>query len=198
MENAKVGFGKLFTAEILIIIGSFVTLVPRNLWYLGLAFIVVDIVAFFMNLKGLKLMAKDLEGYNKAYKFALAGIVLDIVTLILCFVFNNNTQVGTVINNTSKVLSNAIEFGIAFLVLKTSVEYLTSKGNTVLAKYADTTKNLLNVAYCISILLDVFVSFKGETWVALIAIVAALVAIVFLLVGQVRYISFLKKMNEAL
>lgn len=198
MENAKVGFGKLFTAEILIIIGGFVGLVPKELWYLGIAFIVVDIVAFFMNLKGLKLMAKDLEGYNKAYKFALAGIIFDIVTIILCLVFKSNSQVGTIVNNTSKALTGVIEYGIAYLVLKTSVEYLTSKGNTELAKYANTTKNLLTAAYCISILLDLFISTNGQTWVALVAILAALVAIVFLLVGQIRYISFLKKMNNTL
>lgn len=197
MENAKVGFGKLFTAQILTIIGSFVTLVSKDFWYIGIIFIVVDIVAFFMNLKGLKLMGKDLEGYNKAYKFALAGIVIDIVTLILCFVFNGNTEAGTILNNTSKALSNAIELGICYLVLKTSIVYLESKGNTELASYANTTKNLLVVAYAICIIIEAFLGYKTSV-VALIGIVGALVALVCMLVGQIKYILFLKKIKNAL
>lgn len=197
MENAKVGFGKLFTAQILAIIGSFATLVSKDYWYIGIIFIVVDIVAFFMNLKGLKLMGKDLEGYNKAYKFALAGIILDIVTLILCFVFNGNEQAGTILNNTSKALTNAVELGICYLVLKTSIVYLESKGNTELAKYANTAKNLIVVAYAICIILDAVLSYKTGT-AALIGIVGALVALVCMLVGQIKYILFLKKMKNAL
>lgn len=197
MENAKVGFGKLFTAEILAIIGSFITLVSKDYWYIGIIFIVVDIVAFFMNLKGLKLMGKDLEGYNKAYKFALAGIAIDIITLILCFVFNGNTEAGTILNNTSKALSNAIELAICYLVLKTSIAYLESKGNTDLAAYAKTTKNLLVAAYAICIILEALLGYKTSV-VALIGIVGALVALVCMLTGQIKYILFLKKMKNAL
>ena len=199
MENAKLGFKKLYAAAILTIIGGFASIiVTKEYWYLGIVFIVVDIIAFFLNLKGLQLMGKDLEGYNKAYKFAIAGIIVDVVSIIICFIVKEGSGAGAIINSTSKALSEAIEFGISFLVLKTSAAYLENKGNTELAKYTNTTKNLLTAAYAITIVLDFIISAKVESWVTMVGMVLAIVALVCVIVGQVRYIIFLKRMSDAI
>ncbi|MDO4940165.1 MAG: hypothetical protein Q4E33_00560 [Erysipelotrichaceae bacterium] len=198
MENAKRGFEKLFIAEILVIIGSFSLFVTKEYWYLAIAFIVIDIAAFFINLKGLKLMAKDQEGYKMAYSFAIFGIVVDVVSLVLAVVFDSKSEAANILNNTTVALSDAIEFAICFIVLNTSIKYLQSVGNEELAKYADTTKNLLLFAYCVSIAIDFYLSTNIESWVALIGIIAGLTALVVVIIGQIRYIIFLKKMKETL
>ena len=194
MENIKTGFKKLYLAQILTIIGALNFLVTKEYWYLGIVFIVLDIAAFFINLKGLKILSSDYEGYNKAYKFAIAGIVVDLVALVLAFVFNNNPEVGKIVDSTTKALSNAIEYGICWLVLKTSVELCNSKGLVDIADYAKKTSALLTFCYAVGILIDLFNT--SQTWALLVVLAVAVITLVVFVMGQIRYIIFLKKMRD--
>ncbi|MDO4940908.1 MAG: hypothetical protein Q4E33_04370 [Erysipelotrichaceae bacterium] len=198
MKNAKEGFGKLFIAEILVAVGYLNILIPTKYWYFSLVFLVVDIVALFINSKGLNLISKDQEGYKAASNVVTFGLVLSIIKLLMSFLLDSSSKIVSIVADTIGLLTEVIVFVVCFLVLNTSSKYLQSKGNNDLAKFADTTKNLLLFAYCVATVVDFYLTSNVESSTVLLLIVITYAAAIVLIIGQIRYIIFLKKMKDYL
>ena len=82
-ENARAGFGKLFTAQILGIIAAFcslLTLIPVvGTIIAGAAIAILGLIGYIMTLVGLNQAGKDEELVKSAFTLAIIGLILGIV-----------------------------------------------------------------------------------------------------------------------
>ena len=65
-NNAKTGFRKLFSAEMMLIFSSFAELLTKKYILAALAVVILSIAALVVTLKGLKLLTLDVKGYKTA------------------------------------------------------------------------------------------------------------------------------------
>lgn len=197
-ENAKEGFKKLFVAEMIMIACSVIGAFIPNLWWLFIPAAVGMVVAFFMNLKGLKLIAKDEEGYMKAYTWAWAGIILTVVSSIACVITkDSNEQLYNIFYGLSNTGVLVPEFLVAYFIMKTSIDVCGKINKSELGDYIKKTLTLFQVTYAIAILLGMYQNITNqEILIALFFI--ALAEAIALIVARVKYYIVLKKMSEAL
>lgn len=197
-ENSKAGFKKLFLAEMIMIICDIIGAFVPQLWWLLIVAAVGMIVAFFMNLKGLKLLSKDEEGYMKAYTWALAGIIIEVVCMIVCVITKDaNQKAYDIFNRLSKTGNQMSQFLIAYFVMKTSIDVCGKINKPELAEYIKKTLTLYNVTFAIAILLGLYENVTNTTALLIILVVAIIEAIA-MIIAQIKYYIVLKKMADNL
>ena len=196
MTNAKEGFKKLYTSELLLIASAVVGAVSTNNIPIGLASVALMIAAFFISLKGLSLMSLDDEGYKKAQKINLYAIYAVIAFTVLEVIFANNATVSGILSKCSKAVNEATEFVVAYLILKASIDIFTKQGNNEMVEYISKTLQFYQVAYVVGALIGL-IDVPESIW-ALLALVVAIAALILIVVAQIKYIKFLKKMSETL
>lgn len=195
-SNLKQSFRKLFIAEMLMIIANIVGGLDEKITWISFVAVGLMIVAFVMNLNGLKEMAKENAGYKTAYTCTIIGIVITVISAILSAIFQDNTA-GKIATDICKDVSKVAEFMTAYYVMKTSVDVLKGMNRNDLAEETNKTLNLYSTTYCISIILELFTDVKPDLFGA-IFIIVAIVTVVAALVAQIKYYIFLKKMSDAL
>lgn len=196
-SNAKKGFSKLFVAEMLMILSSVLGTFTDKAIVLGLVAVIMMIVAFFINLSGLSLMAKDDKGYKKAYNFTIAGIIITVAAVIVGVIFKDNSFIYECANGISNVSSRVFEYITAILVMKASIEVLTKLNKDELAKKTKSTYILYSIAYALAIILGIIAD-TTNVLVGVLVIIGTLVALVLGLVSQIKYYIFLKNMANTL
>lgn len=195
--NAKKGFKLLFIAEMLLIAGSVSDVFNETqLIWLSLITIAINFVAFLINLKGLKLMAKDDEGYKKAQTSTVAGIIITVVTAILAAVFENK-EIGKIATIICDDASSIAEYITACFVMKTSIDVMNKAGKYEFADKIGKTLSIYNTAYCICIILDMISDFNLES-VKMIFAAVGIVGVVIAIISQIKYYIFLKDMSNEL
>ena len=192
--NAKSGLNKLFTAELLTIVsGLSVAFNGETVKVIGVLLGLLAVVAFVINLIGLKQCAKDDVGYMKAYKVAIAGLLV-CLACTLVGAFGSNSAVGRAADEIQIVFT----YLVAWMVLKTTAPLLRDCGKEAEAVYADKVRKLYTAAFIVSEVLRILVDFMtGDIMIAVVAIVA-IVALVVLLAAQIKYIIFLRRSANAL
>ena len=196
-SNAKKGFSKLFVAEMLMILSSVLGTFTDKALVLGLVAVIMMIVAFFINLSGLSLMAKDDKGYKKAYNFTIAGIIITVAAVIVGVIFKDNSFIYECANGISNVSSRVFEYITAILVMKASIEVLTKLNKDELVKKTKSTYILYSIAYALAIILGIIAD-TTNVLVGVLVIIGTLVALVLGLVSQIKYYIFLKNMANTL
>lgn len=198
-ENVKKAFSKLFTAELLLILANVLGSFIKNLSWLMYVAVVLIIVAFVMNLVGLKQMSNDNIEYRHAYVLTLAGILIVVVSAIGAACTETGTMANNLFNGCLNDGNNIFEFLIGYSVIKGSIDVANGAGKTDLANYAKRTLTLYTVAFAISILLEIGVTTDlTNLTVSAIFLVVGIVALVLALVAQIKYFIFLKKMSSEL
>lgn len=196
-SNAKKGFRKLFVAEMLIILSNILGAFTDKALVLGLVAVIAMIVAFFINLSGLSLMAKDDGGYKKAYNFTVAGIIITVAAVIVGVIFKDNAVIYSYTSNISNASSRIFEYITAILVMKASIGVLTNLNKEDLVKKTKATYILYSISYALAILLSIFTN-TTSVLVGTLVLIGALVALVLGLVSQIKYYIFLKTMASKL
>lgn len=196
-QNARKGFAALFYAEILLIIGSLLGAFSDISIWLGVADVALMIVAFIMNLKGLKAASLDDEGYKRAYTWEIISIVVSLVLVVLGVCFKANPDVYAILNQTNKELGRAFEFIVACMVLETSVTALKKVDQDDLSDWVKKVYRLYQTAFVIGIVLEMIpstVTGAAQSY----TLIFAIVALVIVLISQIKYIVFLSKMKDNL
>ena len=198
-ENVKKAFSKLFTAELLLILANVLGSFIKNLSWLMYVAVVLIIVAFVMNLVGLKQMSNDNIEYRHAYVLTLAGILIVVISAIGATCTETGTMANNLFNGCLNDGNNIFEFLIGYSVIKGSIDVANGAGKADLANYAKKTLTLYTVAFAISILLEIGVTTDlTNLTVSAIFLVVGIVALVLALVAQIKYFIFLKKMYSEL
>lgn len=195
-KNSKQGFKKLFNAQILLIAADIIGGLDKKITWVAFGAVGLMIVGFFMNLGGLKLIAKDDEGYKKARTTTLLGIAITVIAAILSAVYQDNT-VGRIATDICKDVSDITEFCTAYDVMNTSVGVLNRLGKTDFALNTRKTLNLYTLTYCASIVINLFTDIKTDM-VGVILLILGLVTVVLAIIAQIKYYMFLKRMSEEL
>lgn len=198
-KNTKEGFKKLYIAAILMIIsdlsGFFSNKTEPVYIYISLALVICAIVAFFMNIKGLKLCAQDDSGYNQAYIFSVVGLIGGIISVVLTAIFKTEW-----LDICTKSFTSFCEFMTVWEVLMTSSYILEKKDNATLAKSARTTAYFHLIIFTASLYLSYYkVDAAAQLTTELVVVgILAIVVAVIAIIAEVRYFLFLRKMQNAL
>lgn len=196
-KNTKEGFKKLYIAAILMLISNCATFFSDttkqvNL-YISIALIIVGIIGYVLNFKGLQLCAQDDSGFNQAYIFSIIGLIVEIVSALVSAIFN-----VTWLNTCTRVICGFCEFMVVWEVLMTSDYILNKKENVALAKNARVTAYLSLAVFVVTILLSYYnvqMASTGETIVmTIIAVITGIVGII----AEVKYFLFIRQMKDAI
>ena len=185
----KKGMTKLFTAEILTMISGFDDLFGIDLWWILVALVIVDIAAYFMFLKGVKLCAQADERYKKARLFALIGLIAGIGEVVGVIFLKEPSRTSA--DTLCQALDDLCEFLTVFYVLMASNEVFKEIKKEELAKAAMTTRNLYLAAWLLSQILDILGT--SESVPALFTgIGCGIASVVILLLAEIKFFFFLK------
>ena len=199
-ENARAGFGKLFTAQVLGIIAAFcslLTLIPGiGPIIAGAAIAILGLIAYIMQLVGLNQAGKDEELIKSAFALAIFSLILGVVGGILGAIFPSATWIASIVNLLNAIIS---------LVIMHHVLFGGANLNSALAdKAASTWKTVLIV-----IILDIVVTIglvicgilgggTASAVVGIVVIVLTIVDVILDLISFFMYLSFLSRAkNEA-
>ncbi len=195
-ENARAGFGKLFTAQILGIIAAFcslLTLIPvLGPVIAGAAIAILGLIGYIMNLVGLNQAGKDDDLIKSAFGLAIFSLILGVAGGILGALFSSMTWISSVVNMINSIIS---------LVIIHHVLFGGANLNSALSdKAASTWKIVMTV-----IIIDIIVAIgliicgilAGSTASGIIAIVIIVLTILDVILDIVSYFMYLSFLARA-
>lgn len=192
-ENARAGFSKLFTAQILSIIAaccSLLTLIPGIGTVLGGAAMgILGLIAYIMTLVGLNQAGKDEELVKSAFTLSIFLLILGVASGVLLAIFPSMTWISSVVNILSTIIN---------LVIIHHVLFGGANLNSALTDKAAGTWKAVLIIIVLDILVAIGIVICGvitnETAggiVAIIVIVLTLVDAVLDVVSYIMYLTFL-------
>ncbi len=216
--NAAKGVKKIFTAEILNLIGTIVMVIAAIVVAIGAAgaagaqteegialalgggmmvalifiavYMILAIIAYIMNLVGIINASKDETNFKSALIFLIVGIV----TTILVAVFRNNPVVYSMLLS----LGNLMNVFVNIFVIAGGVKLadrlnrgdVSTKGTNVL--------KLIIVVAILSLIASLISSFMGGMVASVTAAVLFIVGLVLNIIKYFMYLSFLSQLKKAL
>lgn len=194
-ENARAGYSKLFTAEVLSLIAalcSLLMLIPVVGTIIGgLASGVLLIIAYIMTLVGLNQAGKDEELVKSAFTLAIIGLILGIVGPIVGSIAGV-TWVTSIVNLLNTIIN---------LVIIHHVLYGAINLNSALSDNATSTWKImltviiLDIVVTIGLIITAFLG--GSTAGGVVAIVVIVLTLVDVVLDVISYIKYLVFLNTA-
>ena len=211
--NAAKGVKRIFTAEILGLIGAILTVIGLITGVITLASMIADsatgtviaggvtaifmigagvlmIIAFIMNIVGISNAVKDEASFKTALIFVIVGIVGSVISSF----FSGNpavSSVGTVTTSLANLLSTVFVItGIINLADQLHNGAVSNKGNNVL--------KMIIAVNALGIIANLIVLIMGGQTASIIAGVIAIVAAVLSIVQYIMYLSYLSKAKKML
>ncbi|MDO4940108.1 MAG: hypothetical protein Q4E33_00265 [Erysipelotrichaceae bacterium] len=195
-QNAKKGFIKLTIGEILIIIDSFTDLFKVDSFVFILVLLILSIIGLIINLKGLKLVAKDDAGYKRARKWAIGSLVVVIVGVVVAGIADIfSTSLGSAVSKLIQAGNSACEFVASYFIVQTSIVILDKNEKLNLSSFAKKTLNLYLVSFLLGNIIYAFMIFDSPTLV-MIAKVLSTAGSILDLIAKLMYLIFLYKMYK--
>ena len=208
--NAYNGIKKIFTAEVLSLISALIGVFAAIVAVVGLqhvdtgaedigsasAFVggglvliisgIVAIVAFILKIVGVSNAAVDEPNFKKASSWILAGIVCSIATSM--------TTDGTLLHLAASVLYTVCQLYVTMYVIDGVCSLADKIGRTDFAQKGAKIKNLILVAYIISLVITIIQGFLPESGTT--TVISGILAVVSLIVIVVMYYMYLKLLSE--
>ena len=216
--NAYHGVKKIFTAELLKLIGGVCLLIAAILSALTIgaaadetaasagvpgagatifmiAGCVLPIIGYIMNLVGLHQAGEDEDGFKKAFIVAIFALVIAVIAGILSM-YN---IAGPVVDNIVTVIQRICEIIVFVLVVGGVASLAARLGKENMIGNAKMVLTIFIVCWGISILaslVDVIFGINDTT--AIITSIASIVVAVFSIIGYIVYLVFLGKAKNML
>lgn len=212
--NAHEGVKKIFTGEILGLVGSLVILIGTALGVVGLISAagtdnvagavasglgiwavlligsVVTVVGAIMTLLGLNTASRD----QKYFKYAFYAILVYIVLSIVAGSFSANATLQSLLT----ALSNAASLASTLFVIQAVIEIANQFNQVEIANKGRTQMMMILAIQILSIVANVAVSFMGGQTGSVIAGVLAIIAIILCIAQYVLYLMLLSKAKAML
>ncbi|MBR5336793.1 MAG: hypothetical protein IK152_02295 [Lachnospiraceae bacterium] len=212
--NASEGVKKIFTGEILGLVGTLVLLIGTGLGVVGLASTlsqndaggaiaagfgtvavlligsVVSVVGAIMTLIGLSTASKD----QKNFKYAFYAILVYIVLAIVSGSFSANPTLQSLLT----AFANAANLASTIFVIQAIIEIATQFNQVEVAIKGRAQMLMILVIQILAILANVAVSFMGGQTGSIVAGVIAIVAILLSIAQYVLYLLLLTKAKTML
>ena len=217
-KNAYHGIKKVFTAELLTLIGTvcFLIAILLGLLFVGTVYIGSDsgavasgigaivfiiggivlwVVGYIMNLVGLSQAGKDEDNIHIAFIVSIFVLLLRIVSGIFMLLGVG----GGIADNIASTIGGVCEI-VVFVLVITGVSVLANKlGKPDMVRSGATLMRMLVAVYCISILATLVVAFFGPNPTALtVCSILEAVSALFSIVGYIIYLVFLGRAKNML
>jgi len=217
-QNAYHGVKKIFTSELLMLIGGVCLLIAGvlavltassaaagnsggaavsslGMLLLFLASAILPIIGFIMNLVGLSQAGKDEDSFQKAFIIAIFAMIIRMVSSI----FTTLNVGGGAADNIARAVSNVAEIIVFILV----VNGVTNLADRLHKSELFGTANKLIVFYIIMYGLSIvanliLIHFELNTTTAVIAGVLEIVSAILALIAYIVYLVFLGKAKAML
>ena len=204
-ENARAGFGKLFTAQILGIIAAFcslLTLIPvLGPIIAGAAIAILGLIGYIMNLVGLNQAGKDDDLIKSAFGLAIFSLILGVAGGILGALFSSMTWISSVVNMINSIIS---------LVIIHHVLFGGANLNSALSDKAASTWKIVMTVIIIDIIVAIGLiicgiiagstflpEFRSDRFAGIIAIVIIVLTILDVILDIVSYFMYLSFLARA-
>ena len=215
--NAHNGVKKIFTAEILSLIGT-VTLIIAAILALatgamvetgtadaavnatmgmaagfaifGLVGSILILVAFIMNLVGILSARKDEGLFSTALAFTIIGIAVS----VLAGIFSKNELFG----DFAQIITTFAEMMVAYYVVQGIMNLAVRLQNTEMYERGNQVRKYLMIAYCVPIIIHFISTILSMNTDSVLAEGLALFASVVTLVVYVIYLGYLSKAKKML
>lgn len=208
--NATSGVKKIFTAEILCLVGTLVLFVAgilaavslvsaagapdqtgavvTSLGMIAVALIgsIVVVVGGILSLLGLIAAAKD----QKYFQYALYAVIVSIVFTAVSGSFSANPALQSILS----ACGSAANLVSTIFVIQAIIELAKTFNNTDLIERGKSQLTLIVVIQLLSIIASIAVSFMGGQFAS---IVAAVIAIISIVLSLIQYILYLALLNRA-
>ena len=216
--NAAKGVKKIFTAEVLNLIGTIVMVIAAIVatiggaiaagaqteegWALALggggmvALILIAVsmilatIAYIMNLVGVINASKDETNFKSALIFLIVGIV----TTILVAVFRNNPVVYSMLLS----LGNLMNVFVNIFVIAGGVKLADRMNRGDVSTKGTNVLKLIIVVAILSLIASLISSFMGGMVASVMAAVLFIVGLVLNIIKYFMYLSFLSQLKKAL
>ena len=215
--NAHNGVKKIFTAEILSLIGTVALIIAAilaliagamvesgaadsavdetvgmvaGLAVVGLAGTILILVAFILNLVGIISAKKDEESFNTALIFVIVGIAASLFSGI----FSKNA----LLVDFTRIISNFAEMLVAYYVVQGIMNLAVRLHDTEMVERGNQVRMYLMIAYCIPILMHFISTILSMNTDSVLSEGLDLLASVVSLVVYVIYLGYLNKAKKML
>ncbi len=188
--NAANGLQKMFYAQIVVIIGAVLAIIPFIGGILG---IICSLAGMVLQLWGLNMAANDDNGYKNAFTLTIVNMVVNLLSSVLSSV----PFLSSLLDFASSVLSLII----LYLVLQTSAKLLNNAGHSDVANMGKAVW-ILNVvslvASLVMLIMALFALLGLDVVVAVLTGIVGFLAGIISIVAGIMYIVFLYKASKAL
>ena len=215
--NAHNGVKKIFTAEILSLIGTIALIIAAilalaagtmisngtadaevnatvgmaaGLALFGIAGSILMLVAFIMNLVGIISAKKDEESFNTALIFVIVGIAASLFSGI----FSKNALVG----DFTRIITNFAEMLVAYYVVQGIMNLAVRLQDTEMFERGNQVRMYLMIAYCVPILMHFISTILSMNTDSVLSEGLDRFASVGSLVVYVIYLGYLNKAKKML
>ncbi len=178
--NASEGLKLLFYAQILIIVGTLLSLVP-------IVGSLIVLTGGILDLVGLHRAGQDDEGYRTAFMLSIASIVVNLL--------NGFADSESFLASLLSVVSSLVSLGIIYFVCITTSNLLHSVGKEALSQRGITVWkiNLVCTAVGVALTLLIFIPVLN-----ILAAIGAIAVAIAEIVGYVLYMMFLSNSYKTL
>ena len=207
-ENARKGICRIYNAEILSIIAAIISIVATVLMTLfGIAIksdgqsvnindvisvitliigIVIAIVAFFLNLTGIRRASED----EPAFSSALIALILQIVFSVLGSVLSKNS-----IAEFLGIAESVCEILVTYFVICGCINLAKRLNKEDVATYGKETIRMIFIVWIAGIILDLIggILGKGGTVGSIISAILGIAALVCMIITYIMYLRLLRK-----
>ena len=201
--NAFKGVGKIFLAQVLVLVADVVAIVVNSMYTaqgnavngviagLGVAVMIITIIAFILNLLGLIDAKKDEGAFGTALFIVIAGIVLSCISVF----FPSDGTAAEVFKQLSNICEVLVTFyvitGIINLAKKLNDEEMAAKGKKIIT--------MVITAWAVAIIAGLIGAFlKGNTAALAVAGVLLLISAVVGFIAVIMYVLYLSKAKKML
>ena len=212
-QNAATGVKRIFTAEILKLVASVVSIIGVAMMIITLAAAeskaegatiaagtgtvillavaaVLALIGGIMALIGIINASKD-EG---SFKIALVAIIISLCAAIVGGIFSQNSTIQSI----CQIVQNLMSIFVTVFVIQGVSNLAEKVGNDNVAAQGKTLLSIIVAVYALSLIANIIVLIFGGMFVSVTAGVIAVIALALNVIGYIVYLSLLSKGKKML
>ena len=212
-ENAKSGIGKIYRAQILTIIVTIISIAGavamigfgkaiasngdtiNNTDVVSLIVLLVSlvlaIIAFFLNIRGISLASKD----EPAFRDAMVMLIMGLLTAILSGVFAN---IKPSLSSGFETANNIAELFTTYFIIRGCINLAQQKNEEKIVKSGKSAMAMIFVVWILAISLQAILTFIPANSKETVAGILSIASLVLAVIAYIIYLKVLRKTSDIL